>query len=360
MRFDRQNRLNWTLSVSVLFVALLVVSAITRAEEGDEILVPSPTVEITFTLIPSETPTLIPTATLTETPTLTLTPTETPAETETLAPTVDSPTATLPGETATAEVTAELPAMTATINPLTVTATETPTETPTVDLTLVSATPTETATATETPTETPTLTPTLERPMRAIQGTATYQNRQPDQSGIILTVLDSLHIPFNIAVTDAQGVYVIIVPEGEPYTLIVSAPLYQRVELQMEPDQPIEPIVLMGGDLDNDTCINAVDLGMLTVQFGDVASVGGDINGDGLTEAADLAILSGNYDPQCGLDLTPTPTPTLNPEETETPVSEETEIPTAEIIPTATETPPAEATPIVESTPELTPEVVSP
>jgi hypothetical protein len=270
-----------------------------------------------------------------ETPLPTATPSELLSPTSTLVPTTSTteipPTNTeLPSATATAEQpTAETPTLE--IPP---TNTEFPGETPTVEQSApetatsdaageitetLTATPGEvTATTTETPVGT-TLTAT---PMATVQGRAAYQNRQPDHSGIQITILNGSRILLNTAVTDSAGVYSVAVPTTEFYWLVVDAALHRPFELGVWPGETPPDVVLLGGDLNDDGCVGPSDLALLTAQFELADTTATDITGDGITAEADLAILAGNYDATCETPpatATPTSEPSLTPEMTAEP-----------------------------------------
>jgi hypothetical protein len=178
-------------------------------------------------------------------------------------------------------------------------------------------------------------------PILSFNGRALYQNRLPDHSGIDVTVLDLDGVMVTSTQTDETGSFSLNVPAVPYFWLIFSAPLHQRQAYLMQPDMSMSDVMLLGGDLDADGCINSTDLSQLITYLDTSDDTGTDISGDGMTDVVDLAILTGNFDPTCVSD-------------TENPV-EATEEATAEVTIEVTAEATAEVT--EEATPELTPEV---
>src|SRR5205085_2584321 len=79
-------------------------------------------------------------------------------------------------------------------------------------------------------------------------------------------------------------------------------------------------MILKGGDLDQNGCVDTSDLSLMTASFG-TAAVTVDITGDGTVDARDLAILAGNLDTTCVSVLTPTAQASDLPDMTVTPTS---------------------------------------
>ncbi len=331
-----------------IFLALLLGLCLESAAQETEQTAEPPTwtPTLTATPLPSDTPTDLPTLTETATQTPSPTLTETPAPTET-------PTAEI-----TSETTAE-PAPTSFDQ-------DTPPDTPTETLAATdSPTLTETATSTGTPaitetaTDTPTApaAPTVERLMLAVQGTAHYQNRQPNDAGIRVSILDTQRVPLMLTVTDAAGQYAALIPANEAYWLLVEAPLHRRTVVLIQPGEVLPEVVLAGGDLNQDGCVGPSDITLLTARFDALNSPETDVTGDGMTEAADLAVLAGNFETTCEmtpLDVTPTPEPTY--EATAETTLEATPEITPETTPLPTDLPPVEtAEPTLAGT-DLSPE----
>lgn len=190
-----------------------------------------------------------------------------------------------------------------------------------------SATPTPTPDDTQLPVITETALPTAATtftPVQLLAGSARYQNRLPDQAGIIVMVLSAERVVLATTTTSADGRFEIVTPGGADYWLVIDAPLHQLAMVSMGPDSMLpEMVTLSGGDLDDDGCINTIDLALLTAHYASEGSEINDINGDKQTDVSDLAILSGNYNPECipTAGLIPAPTPILTPDTTSTPTS---------------------------------------
>jgi hypothetical protein len=182
-----------------------------------------------------------------------------------------------------------------------------------------------------------------------IEGIARYQNRQPDNAGIQVSILNGSRLLLNTAVTNADGVYIVSAPTQEFYWLVVAAPLHRRFEIGVWPGETPPAVVLAGGDLNDDGCVGPSDLALLTAQFEVAGTTTSDITGDNLTAEDDLAILAGNFDPTCEIPAATT-TPTSEPTYTlEIPLTSTT-APTETATPELTETAPMELT----ATPEVT------
>jgi hypothetical protein len=295
------------------------------------------------------TPEVLPdTATLTPTPTETATPTETPvpSPTPTIIPSPVEPTAE-PTEAATdaplpSAVPTDVTPEVTTSEAVTVEATALQTaEATATEAVTAEATAAETAEATEAPPETTPETTATASPLKTVQGKVVYQNRQGGGGGIQVEVYNADRTALlSAAQTDEAGNYTVQAPADAPYWLVAAAPRYVTLAALLNPDAPAQSLVLLGGDLDQDGCVGATDLALLTAQFGTKIAAS-DINGDGVVEAADLAILSGNFDAGCRL-IPATPEPTA--EATDTPPAESTATLTPEPTSAPTETATAEAT----------------
>ncbi len=204
-----------------------------------------------------------------------------------------------------------------------------------------------------------------------VSGVATYQNRQPDHSGITVQVLDDALNLIGVAQTDSQGVYAVAAPVDAFYWLVLDAPLHRQQTIPMQSGESVPDATLAGGDFNGDDCIGPSDLAALVAVLDVPDSSATDVTGDGITDVSDLAIVTGNYQPDCEPEATETPAPEATPEieltaEATPELAPEIEV-TAELTPeitpeaTAELTPEVETTPEVEATeeviPELTPEV---
>ena len=173
--------------------------------------------------------------------------------------------------------------------------------------------------------------------LQFVSGRAAYQNRQPDQSGIEVRVLDEALNLIGVAHTDSQGVYAVAAPSNVFYWLVMDAPLHRQQTIPMQPGQRLPDVILSGGDFNKDGCTGPSDLAVLVSALDVPDSFATDVTGDGITDVSDLAIVTGNYQPDCEPEVTATPVPEV----------------TAEVTPEST----AEATPEAEVTAELTPEI---
>lgn len=180
-------------------------------------------------------------------------------------------------------------------------------------------------------------------PLQFVTSMASYQNRQPDHSDIVVQVVDNDLNLVSVARTDASGVYAVPVPVGAFYWLVVDAPFHRRQVVPMQPGDSIPALILAGGDLNEDGCIGPSDLNQVIVGMESDDQAATDITGDGITDVSDLAIVTGNYQPDCEPEpiTEPTPEPELTPEVTAEATVEST----------------AEATPELELTPEVTAEL---
>jgi hypothetical protein len=191
------------------------------------------------------------------------------------------------------------------------------------------------------------------------EGIVRYQSRQPDHAGIRASVRDAAGTITSAALTDAAGRYLVHIPLDAPYTLVLEAPLFVRVTLDLPPGAPLPAVALPGGDLNADGCVGPSDFALVTSRFESTASPETDITNDGVTDAADLVMLAGNFDPLCEApdrEITPTPeatatlipplTPDVSatPEPSATPSPEDTAAPATDL-PSETETTPALADP---------------
>jgi hypothetical protein len=149
-----------------------------------------------------------------------------------------------------------------------------------------------------TPTSTSTPNPTASpMPDRILRGRVTYQVGQ-NHAGILITAHNadgwqtSTH-------SDELGIYSLDIYSASAYTLEFSAPLYLSQQIWLVPGDSPAAVILLGGNINSDTCINQLDLDLLKLHYELDSST--DIDRDGHTDASDLAILTGNYDASCGL-----------------------------------------------------------
>lgn len=257
----------------------------------------------TPTASPSETPTSTPTAS--ETVELILTPsyTEIAATVDIISP-LETTTDIEVSPSSFLDHTLTAPTGEATYTPtahLTPFETTTPEITETVETVLTTAsTASETATSSLVP-----------FPLRLVVGTAQYQSRVTNHLGIEIIILDANRNLVASSTTNSDGAYEVAVPVEDFFWLIVQSPLHRRFELGIWPEETLPVVILAGGDIDRDGCINAIDLALLTTEFG-ITNSTTDITGDGLTDASDLAVLAGNYAPEdCLANSLIIPSPTL-------------------------------------------------
>lgn len=149
-------------------------------------------------------------------------------------------------------------------------------------------------------------------------GLAHYQNRLPDDAGIVAMVHDSQGNLVSQTMTDAAGVFTLEIPAQEPYRLSLAAPQHLQIELVLPANSLPSELWLAGGDLNQDGCINQQDIDLVTAEFLLFAPAA-DINRDGVVSSIDIAVLTGNYQAECvaGTNNPPSmqssPVPTLSP-----------------------------------------------
>jgi hypothetical protein len=105
----------------------------------------------------------------------------------------------------------------------------------------------------------------------------------------------------SVTETNARGVFSLPAPADRDFVLLIEAPLHRSLRLELSPNAPLPPLVLAGGDLNADDCVNRADMDILLANYEQADSATSDINSDGLTDLSDLAILTGNYEASCGL-----------------------------------------------------------
>lgn len=300
--FQRFNLIIFT----ILLMILIVVPVISQDQIAQVTLSPSPTLSPSFTpsMTPSETPSITPSSTeimLEFTATPSPSPSETQAEvTAELSPEVTEIstdfTETAAPETS-SEVTAE--ATEAIAETEEVVATETVERTEAVEVTEAVE---ETEAVTEAVTEsmaTVTATPGA-YVLKVLRGQVRYQNRA-EQTGISVAVLTLDGVLLSLTETNARGVFSIAAPAEVSFVLLIEAPLHRSLRLNMNPDEELPRLVLAGGDLNGDSCINHADMDLLLGNYERENSPISDINANGITDLSDLAILTGNFDGSCGV-----------------------------------------------------------
>lgn len=176
---------------------------------------------------------------------------------------------------------------------------------------------------------TSTVKPNIE--LMLVNGWASFQNRQPDNAGILVEVRSADGQLWASTVTDAHGSYSVLVPADMPLRFVFIAPLHRINAVIRQPYEDAPPVILAGGDLNGDGCIGDKDIAILTAYFNQLNTPYSDINGDNRTDIADLAILTGHYDSACEYMLV---TPTAAPMPT---ASATVVIPTEEFIETTSE-----------------------
>jgi hypothetical protein len=167
-----------------------------------------------------------------------------------------------------------------------------------------------------------------------IQARALYQAQREDHSGIQLFVYNEQLTLLSVAQTDASGTYTIAVPSSAFYWFVAEAPAHRRFVVGIQPGSAPSDIILAGGDVNSDGCVNNDDLQILVERFDQSGEAITDLNSDQMTDAHDLAILTGNFDPRCE-SPTPTPTPTILPSATWEATSEWTDVPVETSLPNA-------------------------
>lgn len=142
----------------------------------------------------------------------------------------------------------------------------------------------------------------------AISGTVGFSHNQTNLSAITIETRNGRLEPIDVTYANEQGEYSIDALDGEFYWLIVSSPLHLRFQLGIWPGEAIPDVVLAGGDLNDDGCIDSIDVSLLTPHFNATDQTTSDINADGVTDMHDLAILAGNFmnhcEPTASIDIT--------------------------------------------------------
>lgn len=315
-RHGQNSWILYALAAAALLWMLTIPGWMQDAETQNPAATAEVATEIVLTTVLTEAPTLEPTSILTEIPTDTaapepvipILPTEdiTPVPPEATTEVTVAPVESESTPEVTAEATVEIPIL------------------PTEEITLLP--PEATAEVTVTPVEsesTPTLTPL---PVLTLVGLAHYQNRLPDDAGIVVTVRALNGQILSQTLTAANGVYSVAIPVNAGYWLRLAAAQHRPVELLLLPDTLPPEMWLAGGDLNQDGCINQIDVDLITQDFMLTESLS-DINQDGMVSAVDIAILTGNFDAACTVApdaALPSPTRTAAPEATAEPAPEVT------------------------------------
>jgi hypothetical protein len=137
-------------------------------------------------------------------------------------------------------------------------------------------------------------------PMEILLGSVEYQNRK-DHSGIRIQIFTEGDVFLSEAESNAEGIFSLAVPAEESFIVLIEAPLHRAIRLLAEPNIGLPPLVLAGGDLDGNGCINFADMNQLISHYESANSPETDINADGQSNSSDLAILTGNLESACEL-----------------------------------------------------------
>ena len=136
-----------------------------------------------------------------------------------------------------------------------------------------------------------------------IEGTIKLQGQK--SYGDVLVSASLARASVDKGQTDGRGRFAIATSHGEGfYTLEATAPGY----LSAESDRPIKvtvdtvahigQVTLLGGDVNNDNCVDIRDLSYVAWHFEEYDAKA-DINGDGQVDILDLSLTAGNFD-RCG------------------------------------------------------------
>lgn len=167
-----------------------------------------------------------------------------------------------------------------------------------------------TAEVTEAAESTATASPALDIDLMVLRGEVQFQNR-PEHSRILIRVLTLDGQLVSEAESNERGVFSLPAPAEMPFILLIEAPLHRAIRLELLPSDAMPSVILAGGDLDNDGCINDSDMQALLLHYGFADTPTTDINADGRTDLADLAILTGNFSRDCGVLAESTESPAL-------------------------------------------------
>jgi hypothetical protein len=138
---------------------------------------------------------------------------------------------------------------------------------------------------------------------RIMTGRVSYQIGET-HAGILIRADDGAGWESS-AISDEQGIYEIALRSDRAFRLDFSATLYLDQSLWIVAGDSAPSVILLGGDLNGDTCINSLDLELLVSQFDKAQSAETDINLDGMTDVIDLVILTTNMNPDCELTSLP-------------------------------------------------------
>ena len=137
-------------------------------------------------------------------------------------------------------------------------------------------------------------------PMEVLNGSVQYQSRT-EHSGIVIQIFTQDNRLLSAAETNSKGIFSVAVPAEENYIVLVQAPLHRSIRLIAEAGIGLPPLVMAGGDLNGDGCINYADMDTLLASYDRANTPETDINADGKSDLSDLAILTGNFDADCGI-----------------------------------------------------------
>ena len=132
-----------------------------------------------------------------------------------------------------------------------------------------------------------------------IEGTIHLQGRTTHHGASVSSVLVAARV--DRAHTGEEGRFAITTSHGEGfYTLMVSMPGY----LTAESDRPVKvtmdsvisagKVMLLGGDVNGDNCVDVRDLSYVAWHF-DAYDAGADVNGDGVVDISDLTLTASNF-----------------------------------------------------------------
>jgi hypothetical protein len=132
-----------------------------------------------------------------------------------------------------------------------------------------------------------------------IRGHVWLQGRSEHGNTRISGSLAATHVDRSYTAQD--GSFVLTASHGEGfYTLSASAPGYltatssRPIKLTVGSEVALEPVTLLGGDVNGDSSINIRDLSYVAYHL-DEPDVQSDLNGDGRVDILDLTLIAGNF-----------------------------------------------------------------
>jgi len=124
-------------------------------------------------------------------------------------------------------------------------------------------------------------------------GTSVFASEQSCPA-VDLTAINVSSLPYVYALTNAAGNFVLNLDTHRTYRCITA---FKQNYLVGQKDMPVGnlgSITLLGGDVNQDNCINIFDLTMIGSRYGSTDSRG-DVNGDLTVNIYDLTIAAGNF-----------------------------------------------------------------